>query len=642
MNFKKSLLESVLNVITFPLYVIDVGDYTITMVNNACRELGNLQDKIFCYAFAHGREKPCADEEGNNLCLAEEIKRTGKPVTVEHSHYDKNGELRHFKIHGHPVFDDNGNLTHIIEYLQDITKVKNTKELLIKSEHDKEIILNSIAEGIIYFSPDLRIRWANKVAANVFGLKQPDQLIGILYNELYTSLKKPCQNIPVIKAKQTGKVQKEEVTTPDGQIRTVWAYPVQDAKGKLSGIVETFQDITDQKKLEEERNNIQAQFIQAQKMEAVGRLAGGIAHDFNNILTTIIGLADLVLMESNLDESISENISEIKQSADRAASLTQQLLAFSRKQVLKPKVINPNKLIINMKKMLRRLIGEDILLETKLDPEIAAIKVDKGQIEQIIMNLVVNSRDAMPDGGRIVLETGNVYLDENYWNRHSDAAPGDYVILTVTDNGIGMDEEIKKRVFEPFFTTKEMGKGTGLGLSTVYGVVKQSEGFIYVYSEKDHGTTFKIYLPKENGYKEEIIQERKTGKSESGYEKILLVEDDASLRRMINEMLKNFGYTVYEATSSAGALAMIESDETQIFDLLLTDVIMPEINGRELAQRVIKKNPGIKVLFTSGYTEGVIEHHGVLKEGVCFISKPFSSYDLRQKIREVLDNEVKG
>jgi len=590
LNFKKSLFKSVLNVITSPLCVIGVNNDRITIINNACRELGNLHDKIYCYAFAHRRKKPGSYKEGKNPGVAEEIKRT--------------------------------------------------KELLIKSEHDKEIILNSISEGVIYFSPDLRIQWANKVAANVFGLKQPEQLIGILCDELSTSLKKPCLNIPVIRAKQTGKIQKEEITTSDGQIRTVWAYPVQDAKGELSGIVETFLDITDQKKLEEERNNIQAQFIQAQKMEAVGRLAGGIAHDFNNILTTIIGLADLIVMESSLDESIRENIQEIKQSANRAASLTQQLLAFSRKQVLQPRVINPNKLIINMKKMLRRMIGEDILLETKLDPEIAAIKVDKGQIEQIIMNLVVNSCDAMPNGGRIVLETINAYLDENYWNTHSEAAPGNYVILTVTDNGIGMDEEIKKRVFEPFFTTKEMGKGTGLGLSTVYGVVKQSEGFIYVYSEKDHGTSFKIYLPKADGSEEKIIQERKTGKIESGSEKILLVEDDASLRRMINEMLKNFGYTVYEATSSVRALEMIETDKTQIFDLLLTDVIMPEINGRELAQRVIKKNPGIKVLFTSGYTEGVIEHHGVLKKGVYFISKPFSSHDLRQKIREILDNKT--
>ena len=399
-------------------------------------------------------------------------------------------------------------------------------------------------------------------------------------------------------------------------------------------------EIEDRRQAEKALGEKEEMLRQSQKMEAVGRLAGGIAHDFNNLLTAMIGYSDMLMMDSGLDENQRHYVQEIKKSSDRAASLTQQLLAFSRKQVLQPKVLNANALITNIKKMLRMVIGEDIHLLIKLDSELGVIKADPGQIEQVIMNLVVNARDAMPMGGKLTIETQNIYLDEEYCKEHSGSLPGRYTMLAVSDTGHGMDEETKKHIFEPFFTTREKGKGTGLGLSTVYGIVKQSGGYVWVYSEQKRGTTFKVYFQQVDAEVDEnrgkVSEEIKSLK---GSETILLVEDEEVVRDLIFESLKAFGYDVLKAENGKNALQVFKKNTDKLIHLLITDVVMPDMSGRKLAEKLENKSPSLKVLYISGYTDNAIVHHGILEEKVAFLQKPFSPIQLAKKVREVLVNK---
>jgi len=378
----------------------------------------------------------------------------------------------------------------------------------------------------------------------------------------------------------------------------------------------------------------QEQLLQAQKLEAVGLLAGGVAHDFNNLLTVIGGYSNLLLRAAAEDDPGRHKIQEIVNASDRAASLTRQLLAFSRKQVLQPKVLNLNSVVPNMKRMLQRLIGEDIELRTVLQADLGNVKADPGQMEQIMMNLVVNARDAMPAGGKLTIETANVSLDETYARHHVSVVPGPYVMLAVSDSGVGMEEETKEHIFEPFFTTKALGKGTGLGLSTVYGIVKQSGGNIWVYSEIGKGTTFKIYLPRVDQTAEDYKPVAAADRPK-GTETILLVEDAEMVRNLAREVLEESGYLVLEAATGKAASRICEEYKETIH-LLLTDVVMPEMSGRELANQLLSARPEMCVLYMSGYTDDTIVHHGVLEKGINFIEKPFSPDALAQKVREAL------
>jgi signal transduction histidine kinase/DNA-binding response OmpR family regulator len=389
------------------------------------------------------------------------------------------------------------------------------------------------------------------------------------------------------------------------------------------------------KLVEQSQAGLESQLRQAQKMEAVGSLAGGVAHDFNNLLTAILGYGHILLTRLREDDPARHNVQEILKAGERAAALTNQLLAFSRKQVLQPKILDLNALAMNLEKMLRRLIGEDIELSTCLDRNLGQVRADPGQIEQVIMNLVVNSRDAMPKGGKVTIETANVTLGEDYASRHLGSKPGRYVMLAVADTGVGMDAATQSRVFEPFFTTKEAGKGTGLGLATVYGIIKQSEGYISVYSEPGQGTTFKAYLPRID-QPAETATVGETVPIPRGTETILLVEDEESVRRLARLILERQGYAVIEAPSASSALATAEKQAAPIH-LVLTDVIMPEMNGRELSQRLTRIHPAARVLFMSGYTGDTIVRHGVLEPGIAFLQKPFTPTDLARKVREVLD-----
>ena len=412
-----------------------------------------------------------------------------------------------------------------------------------------------------------------------------------------------------------------------------WRYGECSVANRLSdptvrALVLNYREITERRRLEE-------QLRQAQKMEAVGRLAGGVAHDFNNVLTAIFGYADLLNEELAEGHQARRDLDEIRKAAQRASTLTRQLLAFSRQQVLQPMVLSLNDLVEDIQNMLVRLIGEDVQLTLGLNPSAGNVRADAGQIQQVLMNLVVNARDAMPTGGKLLIETAAAELSEQYADLHQFVMPGRYVMLAVSDTGIGMDAETKARVFEPFFTTKEKGKGTGLGLSTVYGIVKQSGGYVWAYSEAGRGTTFKIYLPRVDAPAEPQAPQRQAA-TLRGTETILLAEDDEMLRPLAKGLLEKLGYTVLETEHAAQALAVAGAHAGPIH-LLLSDVVMPGGSGRDLARRLAESRPDTKVLYISAYTDDAIVHHGMLEPGLAFLQKPFTPDALARKVREVLD-----
>jgi len=398
---------------------------------------------------------------------------------------------------------------------------------------------------------------------------------------------------------------------------------------------ETFvRDVTEQRRL-------QQQLVQSQKMEAVGRLAGGIAHDFNNLLTVITSYSDLLLQDLGGEDPKREDVEQVRKAAEGAAALTRQLLAFSRQQVLAPRVVSLSVVVQGVEKMLRRVIGEDVDLVTALDLNVGSVKADVGQLEQVLMNLAVNARDAMPTGGKLTIETANVEHDPDYAREREAALLRRFVMLAVSDTGIGMDEATKARIFEPFFTTKEPGKGTGLGLATVYGIVQQSGGFIWVYSEPGHGTTFKIYLPQVEAPLEGRAVGAAPGDLPRGTETILLVEDAAAVRAVTRQVLERQGYTVLEAAHGAAALQTAAGHPGPIH-LLLTDVVMPVLSGRQLADQLARLRPDAKVLYASGYTDDAVVRHGVLEAGISYLQKPFTADSLARKVREVLDRPTRS
>ncbi|HSI11190.1 MAG TPA: response regulator [Chthoniobacter sp.] len=427
------------------------------------------------------------------------------------------------------------------------------------------------------------------------------------------------------------------VLLPDGTERILHGRGeiIADENGKPVRMIGTAQDITAARKTAEALRRSDEQLRQAQKMEAVGRLAGGVAHDFNNLLTVVTGYSEFLLLRLEEKSPLRREAEEIQRAAERAAALTRQLLAFSRKQVLQPRVLDLNEVVSGMEKMLVRLIGEDIELRSVFEGDLGQVRADHGQIEQVILNLVVNARDAMPRGGKLTIQTANVFLDQKTVFRNRGLEIGDYVMLAISDTGVGMTDEVKAHLFEPFFSTKGVGKGTGLGLATCYGIVCQSEGDIRVYSEPGSGTTFKIYLPRLMERTIETAAPKPSNEMPRGTESILMVEDDAAVRKLASAVLSRCGYRIHEAGNAVEALALIERHPP--FDLVITDVVMPQMSGKELHTEIMKRMPTVQVLFISGYTDDALAHHGVLDEGLSFLEKPFSPARLAQKVRTVLD-----
>jgi PAS domain S-box-containing protein len=529
-----------------------------------------------------------------------------------------------------PVKDAAGDVTHFIAIKLDIAERKRAEERICRLAQAVE---NS-AELIAIADPDGRISFANQALLQATGY-QESEIIGELFGKALISRNNPPTLDEEIRVRTIfgggwrgeclGRRKDDtdfSVFLSTGQIK--------DSQGLVIGIFGIAQDITARKRLEE-------QLVVSQKMEAVGLLAGGVAHDFNNLLGVIMGYSDLLLDGFPSDDLRCHQLQQIKKAGLRATSLTRQLLAFSRKQIFQPRILDLNALVTDFNKMLLRMVGEDIELVCNLKPSLGQIKADPGQIEQVIMNLVVNSRDAMPTGGKLIIETANVDLDETYCRAHPAVQPGLYAMVAVSDTGVGMDAKTQARIFEPFFTTKELGKGTGLGLATVYGVVKQSGGYVWVYSELGKGTTFKIYFPRIDE-PVQAVAAMDQGKPELSRrsETILLVEDAESLQELTRVLLKTNGYTVLAAENGAEAIELAEHEDRPIH-LLLTDVVMPGMSGREVANYLTAKRPDMRVIYMSGYTNDVIAHHGVLDSGISFIEKPFSQETLMRKLREVLD-----
>ena len=558
----------------------------------------------------------------------QEIIRTGQPVVnKEERETWPDGRVTWVSTTKMPLRDAHGNIIGTFGVSRDITQHKQAEaehaRLVTAIEQSAEaVVITNTTGGIEYVNPAFT-RITGYGREEVLGqnprILKSDKQDPDFYQQLWaTILNGQIWHGELINRRKDGSLYTEEMNIA----------PVRNQVGEITHFIATKQDVTEHKQLEQ-------QLIQAQKMEAVGRLAGGVAHDFNNLLTIINGYAQLLIEPISPQDPRRGHLKEILMAGERAASLTRQLLAFSRRQVLEPRVLNLNSVLADVAKMLRRLIGEDVELVSTLKPDLGRVKVDPGQIEQVIMNLAVNARDAMPQGGKLFIETSNVEIDANYARRHSPMMPGKYVMVAVSDTGCGMDLETQAHAFEPFFTTKEKGHGTGLGLATVYGIVKQSGGFIWVYSAPGHGSTFKIYLP----FIEEALPTAEPAEAPAelakGSETVLVVEDERGVRSLVCEALASHGYKVLEAAGAASALEISER-YTEPIHLLLTDVVMPQTGGKELAKGFSTLHPETKVLYMSGYTDDAIVRHGILEGGTSFLQKPFQPKALLLKIREVL------
>jgi PAS domain S-box-containing protein len=573
------------------------------------------------------------DRERVVSCMRSVIDGGGRFWLDEYRYLCADGSYACVFDRGYVIHDDRGRPLRVIGAMMDITDRKRAEEALRETNETLRTLIQASPLAIAMTDGELRLRLWNSAAERILGWKA-HEVLGkplpfaegsdglrdhFLRGESVTSLELPRKR-------------------KDGSIvdLSLSAAPLRDARGKAAGIVALLADVTDRKQAEAQRAQLEEQLRQSQKMEAVGRLAGGVAHDFNNLMTAVSGYAQLLQERFAGDGQAKGWADEILKAAGRASSLTRQLLAFSRRQVLQPKVLDLNGVVRGLEGLFRQLIGESIELAFVLDPTLGSVKADQGQVEQVLMNLAVNARDAMGPGGRLTIETRNVDLGDEYQDRHGRARSGPNVMLAVSDTGAGMPPEVQAHLFEPFFTTKE--KGTGLGLATVYGIVKQTGGDIWAYSEPGRGSVFKIYLPRTDAPPPEPRERDATRtRLRGGAETILLTEDSEIVRRLLREILHQQGYRVLEASEGQEALR-ISRESAEPIHLLVTDMVMPGMSGRELAARLAAQRPDLPVLYMSGYTEEAIARHGELDPGTLFLEKPFSPETLARKVREILDS----
>ncbi len=555
-----------------------------------------------------GYEEPQTSPSGRQLCL-----RTSKV----------------------PLRDDEGRIVGVLGMYEDITESKQAELALRESMERLQNVLTNLPIALISFDRNgIFTLSAGKGLAGI--TRTPGSIVG-------TSLFDFFRDQPVHLANMRRALAGEAFTVPvsiGDRVFEAHHSPLTDEQGIYRGTIVVMIDITESTRAEEERRRLEAQLLQAQKMESVGRLAGGVAHDFNNVLMVILGFAELIKRRRAGDQALVDELAEIERAATRARDVTRQLLAFSRQQIAAPRALNLSEMLADTQRALGRLIGEDVELRFHLARDLWLVKMDPAQVDQILFNLTANARDAMPNGGRLTVETQNARIDAAYCRRHAGLHPGDYVLLSVSDNGVGIDPQILSHIFEPFYTTKSAGQGTGLGLATVYGVVTQNGGVVNVYSEAGLGSTFKIYLPRLVGETappasvEAVPVVSRTGQ-------VVLVEDNDTVRRLTAEMLHALGFVVLPAAGWRGALEMAARPDVAI-DLLLTDVVMPELSGRELAARMRVLRPGLRVLYMSGYPVNVIAHRGILEDGVRFIEKPFTLGDLARAVDDTLRADPPG
>jgi two-component system cell cycle sensor histidine kinase/response regulator CckA len=561
------------------------------------------------------------------------VYQTGKPVSkVCHEFIKKDGSKTTVEASASLIRDSEDKPVGFRGIMRDVTEENKIEAELMQTKSFLQNIFDSSAEGIITTDLHGNIIYTSPRVKDIL-LYNQEELIGKKAYSFYRNGKEDAKAI--MKAlTEKGELRSHEIKfiRRDGRPVDInlSASFLKDETGETIGTLGIYSDITEEKRLE-------AQLLQSQKMEAIGTLAGGVAHDFNNILTTIIGNCHFALTSLQKEDPLFEDIEDIKRAGERAADLTRQLLAFSRKQLIQPKILDINEVLTDMGKMISRLIGEDIEMSMATAPDLWHVEADPGQIEQIVMNLVVNAKDAMPRGGMLTIETANVVLNEDYLlDQGIVGEAGNFVMFAISDNGIGMDKETQEHIFEPFYTSKGSDKGTGLGLSTIYGIVKQNRGYVFVYSEPMQGSTFKVYLP---GTEKEASRESKEqyiAKGLGGSETVLIVEDDSNVRKLLRNSLKKKGYRILEAENGENALRVGQTHDGSI-DLILTDVVMPKMSGKELAKRMEKIDPHVKVIFMSGYTDDAIVKHGILPQGQQYIQKPFTPNSLVRKVREVLD-----
>jgi two-component system cell cycle sensor histidine kinase/response regulator CckA len=631
-NFYIALYDSLTQLLSFP-YFVDEEDPT-----PAPKKLGRGLTE---YVLRTGEPLLCTPDVFDALVQRGEVELIGAPsldwlgvplkaagntfgVLVVQSYTD-NVRFRE---------KDRDILTFVSQQVASAIEHKRNEEALRRSEARYRSLVQSAVYGIYRSSLEGKFLDVNPALIAMLGYSSAEEVLGL--DPQCDVFLDPGEQARLMREFQRGaRLDDVEVRwkRKDGNAVTVrLSGRAVNSPGEPGEVLEMIaEDVTERRELED-------QFRQAQKMEAVGRLAGGVAHDFNNLLMVISGYTEVLLEHTVCENPLYPKISAIQQAADRATTLTRQLLAFSRKQLLELKVVDVNAIVADMERLLRPLIGENIELVTRLAADLGRTRADAGQIEQVIMNLVVNSKDAMPNGGKITIQTANVSLDDDLRREYSYIRQGPYVMLSIADTGHGMDKETQSRIFEPFFTTKEKGKGTGLGLSTVYGIIKQSGGYVFVQSEVGRGTTFRIYLPRVEDAAEPLSVVRASESAIGGSETVLLVEDEESVRQLVRETLEAKGYKVLEAGHGEAALRIASSHQGPI-DMLITDVVMPGMSGRELSKQLCASHPTTKVLYLSGYTEDAIVHQGVLEHGTAFLQKPFTLQMLSRKVREVLSSE---
>jgi two-component system, cell cycle sensor histidine kinase and response regulator CckA len=607
-------------------FFLHAADGTVLDANRqACASLGYTRDELIGmspYAFDADIRRGDLDQFGARLAGNEVL-------TFDTHHRRKDGTVFPVEVRIRPFWEDGQRFA--VSLVQDITDRKRAERALVESHNLLNAVVEGTADAVFVKDLDGRYRMINSAGARFLG-RTAAEVTGKTDRELFTP--ETVENVLASDRQvlTTGQSQRfEETATAAGVTRTYLATKgvQRDARGQAVGLIGIAHDVTELKRLEE-------QFRQAQKMEAVGRLAGGVAHDFNNLLTVINGCSELVFDSLPPDDPNRELLAEVRRSGERAAGLTRQLLAFSRKQVLQPQAVNLNVLLDDLLKLLGRLIGADVELALVPDPALGLAKADPGQFEQAVINLAVNARDAMPNGGRLTIETRNVELDDGFAERTPEVKSGRYVLVTVTDTGHGMDGVTRAQIFEPFFTTKGLGEGTGLGLAMVYGFVKQSGGHVEVDSEPGRGTTFRVYLPRAAEAAPAARSSPNLLKMPRGTETVLLVEDEDAVRALARMILQSSGYTVLEAEDGQEAVSVAEQYPARIH-LLLTDLVMPRMSGRQLADVLAKARPGLRILFMSGYTAEAVVGPGEPEAGVAFLHKPFSPIGLARKVREVLD-----
>jgi PAS domain S-box-containing protein len=593
----------------------------------------SLEDFIgqHCYKVRHGRSEPC------EMCPVLVCFTSHKPKIIESTTPDG----RIWELHVYPVFGDRGEVKGVIEAAHNITDRKRAEEALRESEAKYRTLVENIPQKI--FTKDRRSAYisCNENYANDFGIT-PEEITGKTDFDFFPkelAEKYRFDDKRVMDTEKTEGIEEQYIQNNE----KAWIYtvktPIRDKDGNIEGIMGVFSDITERKQAEQEKKKLEEQLLHAQKMEAVGQLAGGIAHDFNNLLTAIIGYGHLLKNEMSKEDRTSSYVGQILSAAERAAILTNDLLTFSRKQIVNLQPVNLNNIIKNMGNLLLRVIGEDIELCTVLTDTDLTIMADSTQIDQILMNFATNSQDAMPKGGSFIITTDRVEINDEYVRTYCYGKPGSYALLSVEDTGTGMDETTKERIFEPFFTTKELGKGTGLGLSMVYGIVQQHDGYINVYSEPGKGTTFKILLPL---IRPEVdkLNPGDFKKIKGGTETILIGEDDPQVRKLLKEVLSKAGYHIREAVDGEDAVKVFNKNKDNIH-LLILDVIMPKKNGKEVYAEIKKVKSDVKAIFVSGYSADIINKKSMLEVGMNFISKPILPDELLIKVRNVLDNETR-